>query len=177
MTAVRRLDPAGAAAALDALAALLIECVEGGASVGFLRPMTHDKAAAFWRRVAEAVARGERALLVAEDGDGQILGTVQLLLALPENQPHRADVSKLLVAPRARRRGVAGLLMAAVESAARDDGRWLLVLDTASREAERVYTRLGWQRVGLVPDYALLPAGEPCATTFFFKHLRIETGR
>jgi GNAT superfamily N-acetyltransferase len=168
---VRRLGPAEAAAAAPALADVLIDCVEGGASVSFLLPMTPDKATAFWRGVAGAVARGERALLVAEDGDGQIFGTVQLILDLPENQPHRAEVAKLLVVRRARRRGVAALLMAAVETAARGEGRRLLVLDTASGEAERLYARMGWQRVGLIPDYALLPDGAPCATTFYFKSL------
>ena len=152
------------------LAHLLIDCVEGGASVSFMSPLSLDKASAFWRRVAQATARGERALLVAEDSGGTI-GTVQLILDLPENQPHRADVSKMLVHRRARRQGVGAAMLRAVEELARELGKSLLVLDTASAEAERLYARLGWERVGIVPDYALLPGGGFCATTFFYRRL------
>ena len=152
------------------LAHLLIDCVEGGASVSFMSPLSIDKASAFWRRVAAATARGERALLVAEDSGGTI-GTVQLILDLPENQPHRADVSKMLVHGRARRQGVGTAMLRAVEELARELGKSLLVLDTASAEAERLYARLGWERVGIVPDYALLPGGGFCATTFFYRRL------
>src|SRR5687767_75349 len=116
---VRRLDPAEAAARIPELAEVLVDCVEGGASVSFMAPMTVDKAGAFWRHVAAGVASGERALLVAQNGDGRVVGTVQLVLALPENQPHRADVAKLLVHRRGRRQGVAQRLMAALEAAAR----------------------------------------------------------
>ena len=167
---VRRLRPTDAVACVPALAELLIDCVEGGASVSFMLPMTVEKAIRFWQTVANGVARGERALLVAEDGEGQIVGTVQLLLALPENQPHRADVAKMLVHARARRRGVAQQLMRAVEQTAREEGRTLLVLDTVTGStADRLYTRAGWQRVGEIPNYALMPDGPPCATTFFYK--------
>lgn len=152
------------------LADVLVDCVTGGASVSFMRPLAREKALAFWRGVAQGVAAGHRALLVAEDAEG-ILGTVQLVLDLPENQPHRADLAKLLVHRRARERGVGEALMRAAEGAALDCGKTLLVLDTASEVAERLYTRLGWTRCGTIPNYALLPSGEPCATTFFYKAL------
>ncbi|MFP2908296.1 GNAT family N-acetyltransferase [Pyxidicoccus sp. 3LFB2] len=169
---VRRLDAAAAAACVEALADVLIDCVEGGASVSFMLPMTREKAVTFWRGVAEGVARGERVLLVAEDREGHIIGTVQLLTALPENQPHRADIAKMLVHRRARRRGVAQRLMAAIDAAAREEGKTVLVLDTVTGgEAERLYERAGWQRVGVVPKFALMPDGAFCGTTFFYKHL------
>lgn len=155
---------------IRSLADLLIDCVEGGASVSFMSPLSLDKASAFWRRVAAATARGEHALLVAED-EGGIIGTAQLILDLPENQPHRADLSKMLVHRRARRRGVGAAVLCAAEALALGLGKSLLVLDTASPEAERLYTRLGWVRVGVVPDYALLPSGGFCATTFFYRRL------
>ena len=125
---------------------------------------------AFWRGVADGVARGERALFVAEDAKGMI-GTVQLILAQPDNQPRSANLAKILVQRRARRQGLGAALMQAAESAARACGKTLLVLDTASDDAERLYTRLGWQRVGLITGYALLPTGEPCDTTYFYKVL------
>jgi GNAT superfamily N-acetyltransferase len=154
-------------AQVQALADLLIDCVEGGASVSFMLPITRERALAFWRKVADGVARGERVLLVAEDDEG-LLGTVQLVLDQPENQPHRAEVSKMLVFRRARRRGIGALLMQAAEDAAREHRKTLLVLDTSSAEAERLYARMGWQRVGVIPGFALLPEGEPCGTTFFY---------
>ena len=160
-------------AQIRALADLLIDCVEGGASVSFMSPLSIDKASAFWRRVAAATARGERALLVAEDANG-IVGTVQLILDLPENQPHRADLSKMLVHRRARRRGVGSLVLRAAEELARELGKSMLVLDTASPDAERLYDRLGWVRVGVVPDYALLPRGGFCDTTFFYRRLSTQ---
>ena len=169
---IRRLEAEQAAACVEALAELLIDCVEGGASVSFMAPLPRGKAIAFWRGVAEGVAQGERALLVAEDPGGQILGSVQLVLAMPENQPHRADVAKLLVHRRARRRGIAQRLMVALDEAARAQGRGVLVLDTVTGgDAERLYERIGWQRVGVVPNYALWPGGGLCATTFFHKQL------
>ncbi len=159
----------------DALADVLIDCVEGGASVSFMWPLSRDRAHAFWRDVAEGVARGERALLIAEDANdnrGAILGTVQLVLAQPENQPHRADVAKMLVHRRARRQGVAQRLMEAVDEVARAEGKTVLVLDTVTGgDAERLYARAGWQRVGVVPNYALMPDGAFCGTTFFCKQL------
>ena len=143
---------------LQSLAELLIDAVDGGASVSFMHPLPVPRALAFWRGVADGVARGERALFVAEDAEGMI-GTVQLILAQPHNQPHRADVAKMLVYGRARRQGLGAALMQAAETPARACGKTLLVLDAASDDAERLYTRLGWQRVGLVSGYALLPTG------------------
>jgi GNAT superfamily N-acetyltransferase len=167
---VRVLDADEARARLGQLADVLLDCVEGGASVSFMLPMARETALGFWRKVADGVARGERTLLVAEDADG-IAGTVQLITDMPENQPHRADVAKLLVHRRARGAGIGRRLMEAVEEAARGQGRRVLVLDTASDTAERLYERLGWQRVGVVPDYALLPDGALCQTVFYYKHV------
>ena len=160
---------------IDALSSVLIDCVEGGASVSFMLPLTRERAAAFWRQVANGVATGARALLVAEDRQG-ICGTVQLVLDLPENQPHRAELVKMLVHRRARRKGLGEALMRAAESMARDCGRTLLVLDAVTGDAgERLYTRLGWTRVGVIPRYALMPDGQPCATTFFYRDLTAVT--
>jgi len=169
---VRRVGPEEAAGCVEALAEVLLDCVEGGASVSFMWPLSREKALGFWRGVAEGVARGERVLLVAEDGGAGIVGTVQMITALPENQPHRADVAKMLVHRRARRRGVARRLMEALDAEARREGKTVLVLDTVTGgDAERLYERAGWQRVGMVPKYALMPDGRFCATTFFYKHV------
>jgi ribosomal protein S18 acetylase RimI-like enzyme len=167
---VRRLGADDAAACIEQLADVLLDCVEGGASVSFMQPMARETAVRFWQGVFDGVARGERTLLVAEDAQG-IAGTVQLIMDMPENQPHRADVAKLLVHRRARGAGIGQRLMLAVEDAAREQARRVLVLDTASATAERLYERLGWQRVGVVPDYALMPDGVLCATTFFYKQV------
>ena len=153
------------------LSDVLIDCVEGGASVSFMLPMTRVKAETFWRSTAASVARGERLLFVAEDADGAIVGTTQIILAQPENQPHRGDLAKMLVHRRVRKRGIGAALLEAAERGARDAGKTLLVLDTASDDAERLYARQGWQRCGVIPDYALWPDGRPCATTYFFKFL------
>ncbi|MCG7781180.1 GNAT family N-acetyltransferase [Lelliottia amnigena] len=157
---------------IDALADILANCVNGGASVSFMAPFSHQDACAFWRGVAESVKRQERTVLVCRDPHGELLGTVQLLTDQPENQPHRADVAKLLVHEKARRRGVAMALMEALEAAAREQGKTVLVLDTASGSgAESFYVRGGWIRVGEIPDYALMPDGEMTATTVFYKFL------
>ncbi|HXI59681.1 MAG TPA: GNAT family N-acetyltransferase [Polyangia bacterium] len=167
---VRRLERL-ADGQLDELAGVLIDCVNGGASVSFMQPLSRDRAVAFWRRVAEEVAAGNRALLVAEDAHG-ICGTVQLLLSQPENQPHRADVAKMLVHRRARRQGLGAALMRAVEAAARDSAKTLLVLDTVTDgDAARLYQRLGWLRVGDIPCYGLFPQGGFCSTTVFYRNL------
>lgn len=157
-------------AQIQGLAEVLADCVNGGASVSFMQPFEMSRALAFWRGVAEGVEKGERALIVAEDAAG-ILGTVQLVLAQPDNQPHRADVAKMLVVGRARRRGLGEALMRHAEQVARDCGKWLLVLDTSSADAERLYERQGWQRVGTVPGFALLPQGGLCDTTFYYRKL------
>ncbi len=156
---------------IQGLSDVLIDCVEGGASVSFMLPMTRAKAEAFWRTTAASLARGERVVLAAEDASGRIVGTAQVILAQPENQPHRGDLAKMLVHRRARRQGIGAALLAAAERRALSARKTLLVLDTASDDAERLYGRGGWQRCGQVPNYALLPDGTPCATTFYFKFL------
>jgi GNAT superfamily N-acetyltransferase len=154
------------------LADVLIDCVADGASVSFMHPLSRDRALAFWRRVAQGVAAGERALLVAEDDRG-ICGTVQLVLDQPENQPHRADLAKMLVHRRARRRGLGAALLRAAEATARDCGKTLLVLDAVTGgDAARMYERHGWVRVGDVPGFALMPDGVPCSTTYYYRDLR-----
>jgi GNAT superfamily N-acetyltransferase len=158
---------------VDGLAEVLIDCVEGGASVSFMHPLPRAKAIEFWQGALAAAERGERIVLVAEEVDsGTLVGTVQLILNLPENQPHRADVAKMLVHRRVRRAGLGAELMRAAETAARAAGRTLLVLDTVTGEAaERLYARLGWQRVGEIPNYALWPRGGFCSTTVFYRDL------
>src|ERR1700679_3615816 len=158
-------------AEIQELAEVLIDCVLGGASVSFMSPLSLDKAIAFWGGVAAQLAEGRRALLIAEDAQG-IIGTVQLVFDLPENQPHRADLSKMLVHRRARRQGVGEALLRAAEGLARDNKKWLLVLDTARGDAERLYARAGWIRVGVVPGFALWPEGGLCDTTFFYRTLK-----
>ena len=157
---------------IQGLSDVLIDCVEGGASVSFMLPMSRGKADAFWRTIGNSAARGERVVLAAEDDAGAIVGTVQVILAQPENQPHRGDLAKMLVHRRARRRGIGAALLAAAERTALSAGKTLLVLDTASGDAERLYVRQGWQRCGEIPNYALWPDGTPCATTIYFKFLR-----
>jgi GNAT superfamily N-acetyltransferase len=170
---LRLLSGAEALERVPELSAVLMDCVEGGASVSFLAPLTRERADAFWRRVAEGVAAGDRLLVVAEDrASGETVGTVQVVFAVPENQPHRGDVAKMLVRRSARRHGIGALLMRAAEQGALAAGKTLLVLDTATgSDAERLYQRLGWTRVGVVPDYALWPDGRFCDTTFFYKRL------
>src|SRR5262249_38712437 len=160
------------AARIDELADVLIDCVEGGASVSFMHPLTRERAVDFWGRVARAVAAGERGLLVAGDASG-LCGAVRLIFGLPENQPHRADVAKMLVRRRARRQGLGAALMRAAEQTARECGKTLLVLDAVTGgDAARLYERLGWRRVGDIPGYALWPQGGPCSTTYYYRDLR-----
>ena len=169
-TRVRHLaDPTEAEIAQ--LSEVLIDCVEGGASVSFMLPLSSEKARAFWGRVAADVRSGKRILLVADDEAG-IAGTAQIALDMPENQPHRGDLAKMLVHRRARDRGFGAALLRAAEEAARDAGVSLLVLDTVTGGAgERLYQRLGWHRVGEVPDFALWPGGGFCATTYYYRKL------
>jgi GNAT superfamily N-acetyltransferase len=152
------------------LSDVLIDCVEGGASVSFMLPISRTKADAFWREVAQSAARGERVLLIAENATNEIIGTVQVVFAAPENQPHRADVAKMLVRRSARRTGVGARLLQAAERQAREHGKTLLVLDTVTgADGERLYVRAGWQRCGVIPNYALWPDGRYCDTTVFYK--------
>ena len=157
---------------IDELAGVLIDCVESGASVHFMHPFAQDRAVAFWQGVAQNVTAGERILLVAEDDQG-ICGTVQLIVKLPENQPHRAEVAKMLVHRRARRRGLGTALMRAAESAAQQLGKTLLILDTVTGgDGARLYERLGWIKVGSIPDFALMPQGGYCGATIYYRDLR-----
>ena len=168
---VRRLGPEEGREHLDGLAAVLLDCVAGGASVSYMEPFSlEDAREAFAGFLADAGA-GRRIVLAAFE-DGKVVGTVQVVFAPQPNQPHRADIAKLLVRRSARRRGIAGRLMEHAEAEARAEGRTLLVLDTVTGDAaERLYERLGWNRVGVIPDYALYPDGRPCATTVFWKAL------
>jgi GNAT superfamily N-acetyltransferase len=164
------LDAAAAKAAIVELADVLADCVEGGASVSFMLPYSRDDAAKFFEKVIASVARGDT-VLVAAKLNGRIVGTVQLGIDMPPNQPHRADIKKLLVHRAARNHGLGAKLMERAEQEAKVRGRTLLVLDTASGDAERLYVRGGWQRAGVVPDYAMWPGGGFCDTTFFWKKL------
>jgi ribosomal protein S18 acetylase RimI-like enzyme len=170
---IRMLTAEETRAALPALAAVLSDCVEGGASVGFMQPFLPQDAVPFWEGVAASVARGETVLIVAEV-DGRAVGTVQVGIGTMPNQPHRADIKKLLVHREARGLGLARRLMEKAEGEAMRRGRRVLVLDTATGEpAEAIYERFGWLRAGVVPDYALMPDGRYCDTTFFYKHLPV----
>jgi GNAT superfamily N-acetyltransferase len=170
MPAIRRVHEVDEAIA-SALAEVTKDCVDGGASIGFMQPFTRERGIAFWKKVGADVAAGRRALLVAEDEQG-ICGTVQLIFDLPENQPHRADLAKMQVHRRVRRHGVGAALLGAAEQAARESGRTLLVLDAVTDgDAARLYERLGWVRVGDIPEYALFPEGGYCSTTVFYRRL------
>jgi len=179
VTTAARIRLAGNEPALvPVLAAILLDCVEGGASVSFMWPLRPDMAQEFWKGVLASVARGERRLLVAEDAaSGDVVGTVQVVAAAPENQPHRADVAKMLVHRSARGRGIGAALMRAAEATALADRRTLLVLDTVTGStAARLYERLGWQRCGDIPGYALWPRGGLCSTTYYYKSLAAPVG-
>jgi GNAT superfamily N-acetyltransferase len=168
---IRRLGAAEGRQYVGALADVLLDCVRGGASVSFMASLSKLEAEAFFERVVEGVERGERILLAAFM-DGDLLGTVQIITATPPNQPHRADVAKLLVHRSARGQGVATRLMEQVEEASRLAGKTLLVLDTVTGgDAERLYMRMGWTKAGIIPNYALFPDGRFCDTTVFWKDL------
>jgi len=168
---IRRLGVTEMNAQLDGLAAVLVDCVEGGASVGYMAPFSHEEARHVYEAYAEDVEHGRR-LLLAAFAEGELVGTVQVVFAPHPNQPHRADIARMLVHRSARRRGIAQLLMERAESEARAEGKTLLVLDTVTGDdAERLYARLGWTRVGMIPGYALYPDGRLCDTTVFWKAL------
>jgi ribosomal protein S18 acetylase RimI-like enzyme len=171
MIEVRRLAGAELRERLDELAAVLVDCVEGGASVSYLAPFSHEEARAAFAGWADEVDAGRR-LLLAALADGVLVGTVQVVFAQQPNQPHRGEIAKLLVHRSARGRGIAKQLMRRAEGEARAEGRTLLVLDTVSGNAASfLYEQLGWTRVGEIPDYALYPDGRLCATTIFWKAL------
>ncbi|HEY1765417.1 MAG TPA: GNAT family N-acetyltransferase [Opitutaceae bacterium] len=174
---IRRLETLGQREIRE-LSDVLIDCVEGGASVSFMWPLSHEKAETFWRDVASEVAGGRRIVVIAEDAGGRIVGTAQAILNLPENQPHRGDVAKILVHRSVRRQGVGGGLLDVIEKCALSAGKTLLVLDTVTGgDGERLYSRQGWQRCGDIPGYALWPDGRPCGTTVFYKALGPISGR
>lgn len=168
---VRTLDPTNLSH-VASLAGLLTACVQDGASVGFMNEVTAREASDFWMKAIESAARGERGIFIAEDG-GTILGTAQIIPAPMPNQPHRADIAKVLVRPDARRRGIGACLMQACEAEALRQRRWLLTLDTVTGSAgEALYLAMGWQRTGAIPDYALMPDGTLCATMIMWKRLQ-----
>ncbi|HEY2658528.1 MAG TPA: GNAT family N-acetyltransferase [Caulobacteraceae bacterium] len=167
--AIRALTPAEVEAGAEGLADVLLDCIAGGASISFMADYSRDQALAFWRGVAASAARDGRVVLVAEDDQGPV-GTVQLVPVMIDNQPHRAEVSKMLVHRRGRNQGLGERLMAAVEAEAARLGRTLLVLDTVTDSpGDRLYRRRGWIPVGTIPDFALYPDGRPCDATIFYK--------
>lgn len=171
MATIRMLNSEETLSALPDLCDILSDCVNGGASVGFMLPFTDRDATAFWQKVAKSVGNGDT-IHVAAEMDGKIVGTVQVGLADKPNQPHRGDLMKLLVHRRARGLGLSRKLTERAEAEAVAKGRTLLVLDTATgSEAEAIYPRLGWQHVGIIPDYALFPDGRYCDTTIFYKRI------
>ncbi len=175
MISIETLDAAAAARHAPALAEVLVDCVVNGASVSFMNPYGQADGEAFFRRVADSVAAGDTVLVAAFLGE-RIIGTAQLGLDMPPNQPHRAEVKKMLVHSDGRRQGIAGSMLRRVEEEALKRGRTLLILDTGSEEARRVYERGGWSRFGFVPDFALLPDGGFCDTTFYLKDLSPPRG-
>jgi GNAT superfamily N-acetyltransferase len=172
MPSIERVGAEEARTALPELTDLLRDTVEGGASIGFLPPMSEEEARRYWSEVSQDVARETCVLLVARDG-GRIVGTVQLALETKPNAAHRAEVRKLLVMRSERRRGTGRALMGAVERAAHDYGRTLLVLDTRQGDdAERLYSALGYQEAGVIPAFARNAAGTLDSTVVFYKLLR-----
>jgi GNAT superfamily N-acetyltransferase len=169
ISGIELLDTAAAASAERRLAEILRACVDGGASVSYLPPLALDVARGFWRRMAADVAAGTRIVLAAWD-HAALVGTVMLEFASSPNQPHRAEVQKLLVHPDARRSGVARALMTRLEIEAAQVGRTLLTLDTrAGDAAEQLYRAMGWHEAGRIPGYALNADRTPCDTIFFWK--------
>ncbi|MGH3071974.1 MAG: GNAT family N-acetyltransferase [Gaiellaceae bacterium] len=168
---IRRLVSGELEEHLDGLAAVLHDCVAGGASVGYMWPFSANDARRVFEGFAADVDAGRR-LLLGAFLDGELVGTVQVVLAFPQNQPHRGEIARMLVHRSARRRGIAAQLLAAAEEEARREGKTLLVLDAVTDgDAARLYDRLGWTTVGSVPGFALYPDGRPCATTYFYKAL------
>jgi ribosomal protein S18 acetylase RimI-like enzyme len=151
---------------------MLIETVANGGSVSFMHPLAPEAADAFWRDSLTSAERGERIVFGAFDGEN-LVGTVTLLLGLPPNQPHRAEIAKMMTRISHRHRGVATALLRAAERAAIERGRWLLVLDTAVDEgASGLYERVGFKLSGIIPDYALRPHGGLTGTMIYWKRLQ-----
>lgn len=171
MATIHLLTAGGMTPCIDDLCEVLADCVNGGASVGFMQPFGPEDARSYWLEVQKSVATGHTVIAVAEH-EGRIVGTVQVGLAQKPNQPHRGDLMKLLVHRSARGLGLSRKLMDVVEAEAARLGRTILVLDTATgSEAEAIYPRFGWERVGVIPDYALWPQGGFCGTTLFYKRV------
>ncbi|CAI0824326.1 GNAT family N-acetyltransferase [Serratia ficaria] len=172
MTDIQQLDAAAAERAIPELADMLLASVAQGASIGFVMPFTLEQAQAFWRRLLPAIERGDRAMLVARQA-GRVVGTVQLLLDMPDNGRHRAEVLKLMVHPQARRQGIARQLMLALQRLAAEHRRHLLVLDTLTGDtAEGLYRRLGFELAGSIPQYAMASNGGALdATSYMYKLL------
>ena len=169
---IQRLDPPAIRAKASELASVLVDCVAGGASVSFMDSLGLARAERFWLEVADRAESDGRAVMAAvRDSDRKVVGTVQMIPAGTENQPYRADIAKMLVSRAQRRHGLGAALMRAAEVAAAAAGKTLLTLDTASDDAERLYTSLGWTRVGVIPNYALNPDGSPCDTVIFYKEI------
>ncbi|MGL4813586.1 MAG: GNAT family N-acetyltransferase [Beijerinckiaceae bacterium] len=169
---ISQLDAAAARAQRDALSDVLMDCVHGGASVSFMLPFPKAEADDFWNGVIADVESGGT-ILFGGFVDGVLLGTVQLQLIGKPNQPHRAEIAKMLVHRQARRRGLGAALLTAAEQEAIARNRWLLVLDTVTGSAGyKLYQSCGWQIAGDVPHFALMPDGALCGTTFFYKDLR-----
>jgi ribosomal protein S18 acetylase RimI-like enzyme len=172
---IRRLGRDELGEQLDGLARVLLDCVTGGASVGYMAPFSHEAASRVFEGFVAEAEQGRRLIIGAFAGD-ELVGTVQVILALPPNQPHRGEIAKLLVHRSVRRRGIAERLMERAEAEARAEGKTLLVLDAVTGDdASRLYARLGWNTVGVIPGYALYPDGRTCDTTYFWKSL--EPGR
>ncbi len=169
---IEALSAADYEAAIPGLAALLVDAVDGGASVNFLAGVDETAAAGWWRGRVAAVADGTVSPFVAFDGE-RVVGSVLLIRSWNPNSPHRAEIAKVIVHRSARRRGIAAALMAAAETLARAEGRWLLVLDTETGSgAEAFYRSTGWHEAGTIPNYALLTDGTLSPATWFWKDLR-----
>lgn len=173
MAEVRALSSEEARRRVPELAVILLECVEGGASVSFMPDLNQAEAERFYHGCVDKLAQGNRALLGAFD-EGRLVGTVQVVFDMPPNQPHRGEIAKLLVRPGARGQGLAKSLMKEAERIALENGKSLLVLDTVTGSpADALYESLGWTRLGSIPNFALYPNGEFCAATYFYKHLGV----
>jgi GNAT superfamily N-acetyltransferase len=169
---VEALDAPAYRAAVDGLAALLVDAVDSGAGVNFMAGVTVDQTREWWEARIEGVESGMVVPIVARDGE-RIVGSTVLLYAWNPNSPHRGEISKVLVHSSARRQGLGRRLMEAAEARARADGRWLLVLDTVTgSDADVFYRSLGWREVGIIPDFALQPDGALTPTTVFYKDVR-----
>ena len=173
MTRVEALDLAAYDAALDGLAELLVDAVDHGAGVNFMAGVTPAETRVWWEARRPSVADGSVVPIVAFGDDGRVIGSTVLIYAWNPNSPHRGEVSKVIVHSSARRQGLGRRLMADAEARSLADGRWLLILDTVTdSEADRFYRSLGWQEVGSVPDFAMMPDGTLTPTTYFWKDLR-----